>query len=182
MGAAYYGHEAAVRLLLDSGADINVRGRDGATALMYAATADRKEVVRLLLDRGAYRWIRDRYNLTPYEFALSIHNLPMARLLDQRDMVATLPDEVCWAARAAAAGAGKTRRGAGSGVAHRTPPHASAPPKPSSSAGTAHIWLPLIHGTPECRPRVQAVVPACQRQGSPDAGPRARGMRASCLT
>ena len=94
MGAAFHGHVNVVKLLLDHGADINLRGRDGATALMYAATADRKDVVRLLLDRGAHRWIRDRFNQTPYQFALSINNIPLARLLDLRDIVGLLPDEV----------------------------------------------------------------------------------------
>ena len=43
-----------VRLLLDSGADLNKRGGSGRTARWYAAEAKRGAVVRLLLERGAH--------------------------------------------------------------------------------------------------------------------------------
>lgn len=43
----------AVRVLLDAGADPNVPGAEGRTALGVAALLGRQDVVRLLLDRGA---------------------------------------------------------------------------------------------------------------------------------
>jgi ankyrin repeat protein len=42
-----------VRVLLDSGADVNGRGRSGETALMMAAGYGYTPIVELLLDRGA---------------------------------------------------------------------------------------------------------------------------------
>jgi ankyrin repeat protein len=51
MQAVLYGDASSVRLLLDNGADPNVRDEAGATALMWAA--DDIEKTRLLLDHGA---------------------------------------------------------------------------------------------------------------------------------
>ena len=51
MQAALYGDAESVRLLLDGGADANLRNEAGATALMWAAND--LEKTRLLLDRGA---------------------------------------------------------------------------------------------------------------------------------
>ena len=51
MQAVLYGDAESVRLLLDKGADPNVRNEAGATALMWAAND--LEKTRLLLDRGA---------------------------------------------------------------------------------------------------------------------------------
>lgn len=51
MAAALYGDAAAVRLLLDAGADPNLKNEAGATALMWAVPDVEK--MRLLVDRGA---------------------------------------------------------------------------------------------------------------------------------
>ncbi|HXF39825.1 MAG TPA: ankyrin repeat domain-containing protein [Blastocatellia bacterium] len=51
MQAALYGDAESVRLLLDNGADPNIRNEAGATALMWAVSD--LEKTRLLLDRGA---------------------------------------------------------------------------------------------------------------------------------
>ncbi|HLF83886.1 MAG TPA: ankyrin repeat domain-containing protein [Blastocatellia bacterium] len=51
MQAALYGDAESVRLLLDKGADPNLRNEAGATALMWAVND--LEKTRLLLDRGA---------------------------------------------------------------------------------------------------------------------------------
>ena len=55
MEAADEGHVEVVRLLLESGADINTQEDygNGATALMEAAGNGHVEVVRLLLENGA---------------------------------------------------------------------------------------------------------------------------------
>lgn len=44
----------AVEFLLDMGADINFSGRNGITALIYAATIGHFDITKLLLDRGAH--------------------------------------------------------------------------------------------------------------------------------
>ena len=54
MQAAHSGSTDAVRILLENGADPNVKETaNGQTALMFAAAADRIDVVKLLLARGA---------------------------------------------------------------------------------------------------------------------------------
>ena len=50
--AAWCGHEAVVRVLLDFGADVNIRDRYGWTPLREAETGERNAVVRLLRRRG----------------------------------------------------------------------------------------------------------------------------------
>lgn len=42
-----------MKLLLDNGADANIQGEDGETALYAAAIQGHKNVVQILLDRGA---------------------------------------------------------------------------------------------------------------------------------
>jgi uncharacterized protein len=54
MQAAASGNADSVRMLIENGADPNVKETaNGQTALMFAAAADRVEVVKLLLSRGA---------------------------------------------------------------------------------------------------------------------------------
>lgn len=51
--ASLHGHLAAVRTLLDQGANVDAKGSGGATALMMACWWGHLDVVKLLLDRGA---------------------------------------------------------------------------------------------------------------------------------
>ena len=54
MHAAHSGNTDAVRILIENGADPNVKElANGQTALMFAAASDRVEVVKLLIARGA---------------------------------------------------------------------------------------------------------------------------------
>ena len=53
MAAAYNGHLAICRLLLDKGAQLEARNGNGNTPLHYAADHGHVEIVRLLCDRGA---------------------------------------------------------------------------------------------------------------------------------
>ncbi len=53
MLTSYTGNPAAVKLLLDRGAEANTQQFRGQTALMWAAAEGHAEVVKLLLDRGA---------------------------------------------------------------------------------------------------------------------------------
>ena len=50
---ALYGRTQATAWLLDTGAEVGVRNRDGSTALHSAAFMGRPEIVQLLLERGA---------------------------------------------------------------------------------------------------------------------------------
>ena len=53
MLTAFNGHDAAVRLLVERGADVHMTDGDGRTALMYAATTPYDSTVRFLLEKGA---------------------------------------------------------------------------------------------------------------------------------
>jgi ankyrin repeat protein len=53
MGAAYCGHVAVARVLLDLGASLDLRDSEGGTALYLAADRCKADVVTLLLQRGA---------------------------------------------------------------------------------------------------------------------------------
>src|SRR5438105_1680602 len=51
--AAWYGHTALARLLLDRGADINASAHWWETPVRIAAAQEYNELTRLLLDRGS---------------------------------------------------------------------------------------------------------------------------------
>lgn len=53
VAAAHFGHRKLAAALLDRGADVNARDRDGAIALHEAMARDREPVASLLLARGA---------------------------------------------------------------------------------------------------------------------------------
>ena len=72
MYAALYADSSAVRLLLQAGADPNVRNHGGATALMWAVPD--LEVTRLLLDHGADANARSEDGRTPLLIAASWRN------------------------------------------------------------------------------------------------------------
>lgn len=58
--AAMTGQDEVVSFLLSSGADVNRRGYDGMTALMYAANCGHEHVVRLLLRHLGGRGLDER--------------------------------------------------------------------------------------------------------------------------
>ena len=67
--AALMGHTEVVALLLEHGADVNVRSRDGATALHTAAFLGRVETVKLLLQKGADISLRNNAGSTAIDGA-----------------------------------------------------------------------------------------------------------------
>lgn len=64
---ALMGHTTAVAMLLERGADINARSRDGGTALHAAAFFGHAETAKLLLEKGADTTIQDSQGATPLE-------------------------------------------------------------------------------------------------------------------
>ncbi len=65
--SALYGHTEAARLLIENGADVNIRDGDGGTPLHGAAVFGRAEIVKLLLENGANPRARDHDGSTPVE-------------------------------------------------------------------------------------------------------------------
>ena len=53
MWAADFGYTAAVQALLDAGADVNAKDKEGVTALMEAQENGHTEVVEILKKAGA---------------------------------------------------------------------------------------------------------------------------------
>ena len=67
--AALMGHTEIVALLLEHGADVNAKSRDGGTALHAAAFLGRVEAVILLLEHGADTTLRNNMGSTAIEGA-----------------------------------------------------------------------------------------------------------------
>jgi uncharacterized protein len=86
MLAAFRGDAAAVLDLLEGGADVNARDRDGDTALMFAAYRGRGLVVALLLQYGANVYARARNGWTARKAALSGLHRPLAETLRRAEL------------------------------------------------------------------------------------------------
>ncbi len=71
MLAAFRGDTAGVINLLEQGADVNARDRDGDTALMFAAFKGHGLIVALLLQYGANVYARARNGWTARKAAQS---------------------------------------------------------------------------------------------------------------
>ncbi len=63
---------AAIRLLLDKGADVNAVNSRNMTAAHYAARTGNDEALKLLVERGAKLDIKDRIGRTPLDMALGV--------------------------------------------------------------------------------------------------------------
>jgi ankyrin repeat protein len=92
--AAKSGSPAAVRTLVEHGADVNASEPDGTTALHWAVRRNDLETVHLLLDRGARADAANRYGLRPLFLAATNGDPRMvSRLLAAgADPNATLPE------------------------------------------------------------------------------------------
>lgn len=67
ISASLFGKTEIAKLLIDAGADLNVRNNDGSTALLTAAFFGRPDIVQLLLKKGADKTIKNKYGSTAYE-------------------------------------------------------------------------------------------------------------------
>jgi ankyrin len=77
------GDASAVRVLLESGVDVNATTPDGATALLWAVHTDHPELVELLLEAGADAGITNRYGVGPASLAAENGNASiLERLLE----------------------------------------------------------------------------------------------------
>ena len=64
MMAAVEGHTNIVTILLETGADVNKKDKDGRMALMHASSYDQFSIVRCLLHAGAKVNVKDKYGST----------------------------------------------------------------------------------------------------------------------
>ena len=85
MLAAFRGNAAAVINLLEQGADVNARDKDGDTALMFAAFKGHTLVVALLLQYGANVYARARNGWTAKKAAQSGLHQQIADMLHRAE-------------------------------------------------------------------------------------------------
>ncbi|XP_058527317.1 fibronectin type 3 and ankyrin repeat domains protein 1 isoform X1 [Ochotona princeps] len=81
--SAMSGNQRVASLLIEAGADVNVKDRDGKTPLMVAVLNNHEELVQLLLERGADATIKN-------EFGKGV--LEMARVFDRQNVISLLED------------------------------------------------------------------------------------------
>ncbi|KAK3348897.1 hypothetical protein B0T25DRAFT_503760 [Lasiosphaeria hispida] len=67
--AAYFGHEAVVKLSLDKGVDFEAKDVDNRTPLIWAASSGYEAIVKRLLDEGADFEAKDVDDRTPLDWA-----------------------------------------------------------------------------------------------------------------
>ena len=72
-----------VRLLIEAGADINKKDRNGASSFIYAVIKGNIVIVRLLIEAGADTNIYDGDGMTPLMIAAENNDIPLVRLLIQ---------------------------------------------------------------------------------------------------
>ena len=89
--AARLGCEPEARALLDRGAAIDAKDREGATALGRAAQAGKMAVAALLIDRGANTNARSVDGSTPLFYAAEADRAAMMRLLIDRGADPNIP-------------------------------------------------------------------------------------------
>jgi ankyrin repeat protein len=106
--AARLGCEAQARALLDRGAAIDAKDREGKTALAKAAEADKLPLIKLLLERGANVNARAVDGSTPLFYAAERDRGAVVALLLERGADPNLPGRKGVRALAAAAFNGST--------------------------------------------------------------------------
>ena len=86
MEAAFHGHLAICRLLIDKGAQVEARNFGGSTPLHYAASQGHIEIVRLLCDRGADVEARNINGWRPLHWAAYIGHISVVKeLIEERN-------------------------------------------------------------------------------------------------
>ncbi|XP_051970988.1 ankyrin repeat and SAM domain-containing protein 6-like [Xyrauchen texanus] len=94
LAAAQHGHEAAARLLLEWGADVNFcQKTTGWSALMLAAAGGRVNVTQQLVERGADPDHLNVLGKTAFEVALQLQHKDVKNYLDSITTVRPQPDD-----------------------------------------------------------------------------------------
>lgn len=70
-----------MNLLIDLGADINLRDKKGYTPLHYAVVNNDERMVKHLLIRGANKFLKDENNLTPYNLSFFLGDKNISKIL-----------------------------------------------------------------------------------------------------
>jgi ankyrin repeat protein len=67
--------------LVEEGADINAKSKDGATPLHLAAHKRRRDVAKMLIDKGADLNAKNKDGLTPLAYAIRVRNRAVAEVI-----------------------------------------------------------------------------------------------------
>ncbi|KAF7704251.1 hypothetical protein HF521_021323 [Silurus meridionalis] len=71
------------QLLIEAGADINARDKDGKTSLMIAVLNNYEQLVKLLLDSGADRHVTNEFGSSVTEMAKALAKQNIIDLLEE---------------------------------------------------------------------------------------------------
>jgi ankyrin repeat protein len=82
--AAFYGHEAVVKLLLEAGAEVESKDYYDVTPLQVAVRNGHVAIVKLLLEAGAKVDSKNRFGETPLQVAAEHGNEAIVKLLSSR--------------------------------------------------------------------------------------------------
>ena len=74
-------HNEIARLLIDAGADINIRNKFGVTALMIAVAEGSEEITRKLLDKKADLTVKTDKGMTALDIAIAKGYARIAELI-----------------------------------------------------------------------------------------------------
>lgn len=88
--AAAVPHWECVDLLLDAGANVNVRNRQGWSLLHQASKEGWTEFAQRLIDKSAMAWISDLYDVTPLHAASESGNTDIVKMLTTGEVRDTL--------------------------------------------------------------------------------------------
>ena len=69
MGVCFKGFDELAELLVNKGANVNVKNSMGGTCLIYAATFNKPKIAKLLLDNGADASVKDNRGHTALDHA-----------------------------------------------------------------------------------------------------------------
>lgn len=83
MGVAFKGYTEIARKLIETGANVNQRNANGATALTFAATFGHIDIAKMLLKKGADIYVPDSRGKTPLDHARMQENWEMYDLLEK---------------------------------------------------------------------------------------------------
>lgn len=87
-----------IELLLQHHAEINVKDKDGCTALDWAARRGYTRMVELLLENGADPNVQDKSDWSPLQTASRYGHYEVAKLLLARGARVNVPDDTGWTA------------------------------------------------------------------------------------
>lgn len=73
-----------VKLLLDRGADLNIKNNKGNTALMYACLLNHEPIVKFLVDKGADLNIKNNEGYTALDIALNQKYRKIANIIKRK--------------------------------------------------------------------------------------------------